>query len=227
MNMTDKWKKDLIKDIRFDDEVDNERDYPFGKWIGTKQQQGPEFSACNRKELARSFLSISQKCKVIVEIGVCKVPAPPTDDWESFLRRQPLFARGTSTYVFLNNKRDETLYLGIDLEDKTFLDDPYKNIHTLQTNSVNYDEVVNKLKELGVDTIDYLFIDGWHSINQVYKDWEYTSLLSETGIVGFHDTTVHPGPSMFTENLNPDIWDVQTYCPDDNGISFVTKKQQQ
>lgn len=220
--MADKWKNDLIKDIRFDNETDNERDYPFGEWIGSPQQQGPEFSPCNRGELARSFLSISEKCKVIVEIGVCKIHGVTAESWETDDR-----VRLTSTYVLLNNKKDDTLYLGIDKECRAFLTNRNKNIHTIETDSSNYDKVVAKLKKLGVDTIDYLFIDGWHSVNQVYKDWEYTSLLSDTGIVGFHDTTSHPGPSLFTKNLNPDIWDVKTYCPGDNGISFVTKKQKE
>ena len=190
-----KWKKDLIKDIRCGRD---DQDHPVRSGY-----RGPEFTECNRKHLKESFLSVANNCKVIVEIGVCRN------------------GKDSSTYVFLNNKKENTLYLGVDLMDKSFLNDAVKNIHTLQTDSSNYEQVVSKLRGLGVDEIDYLFIDGWHSINQVYKDWEYTNILSKNGIVGFHDINYHPGPSLFIQNLNPDIWDIKTYCPNDYGIGFV------
>ena len=73
---------------------------------------------------------------------------------------------------------------------------------------------------------DIIFIDGLHSIHQVLKDWEYTNLLSDTGIVGLHDTSHHIGPFLFIRNLDKNKWDViENACPQDYGIGFATKKK--
>ena len=65
------------------------------------------------------------------------------------------------------------------------------------------------LMEHGEDSFDFIFIDGWHSINQVLDDWKFTEFLAEGGIVGFHDTNTHPGPMLFVDNLNPDKYIVE------------------
>jgi len=196
-----KYKKDLINDISFGDKRDD-RDTPLS---------GPthpvEFSKCNSESLLKSFLSIKDRCKCILEIGVHR------NDKDS------------STWVFLNNKPKDCVYLGVDIVDKSFLNDPSKNIHTLKTSSSNFKEVSDYLSTLGCSSIDYLFIDGWHSVNQVIRDWEYSSLLSSLGVVGFHDTTRHPGPERFINNLNPDLWDTEICCNEDNGIGFATPKK--
>ena len=78
---------------------------------------------------------------------------------------------------------------------------------------------------MGVEKFDFIFIDGDHSVNQVLRDWEYSNLLNDGGIVGFHDTSHHTGPYLFIKNLNTDIWDVvENACPQDYGIGFATKK---
>ena len=79
-------------------------------------------------------------------------------------------------------------------------------------------------KELGITQFDFIFIDGWHSINAVMTEWEYTRLLSPTGIVGFHDTNYHPGPKEFVDAINQEKWNVAKVCPDDYGISFAWRK---
>jgi hypothetical protein len=57
------------------------------------------------------------------------------------------------------------------------------------------------------------------------RDWEYTNLLTDNGIVGFHDVSCHPGPYYFVKNLNRDKWLVgENCCPYDWGVSFVSKK---
>ena len=75
--------------------------------------------------------------------------------------------------------------------------------------------------------VDFLFIDGWHSINQVLDDWKFTEFLADGGVVGFHDTNCHPGPMLFVDNLNPDKYDIEKCCTTwmvDYGISFVSRK---
>jgi len=59
----------------------------------------------------------------------------------------------------------------------------------------------------------------------VLIDWEYTELLSQDGIVGFHDTSAHPGPYWFMKNLNTEKWNVEeNVCPADHGVGFASKK---
>lgn len=204
-----RWEKDLVKDIRyheaFDDEDGNQggriqRDVSYGgSWV--------EFTECNRRHLTEQFMSIRDKCRSVVEIGVCRN------------------GDQSSTWCFLNNKRDDTIYVGIDLDDKSFLNNTDKRIHTIRDDSSKTDENILRLKEFGIDEIDFLFIDGLHSINQVYKDWEYTKILSPNGIVGFHDTSEHPGPNLFIRALNTDKWNVIiNCCPEDWGIGFAWLK---
>ena len=114
--------------------------------------------------------------------------------------------------------------MGIDKESKTFLDDAGKRIHTIQADSGDIDQNIEKMKELGIEELDFIFIDGWHSVNQVHKDWEYTKILSKNGIVGFHDTNEHPGPNLFMKALNTDLWDVEMLCKSDWGVGFARRK---
>lgn len=197
-----KWEEDLLKDIRLDDEKLNDQDYPF---IG-RPHGHPEFSPCNREALLNSFSEIRDNCKAILEIGVHRS------------------GQKSSTQALLDSKLNSTQYVGIDILDKSYLNNKELNIHTIRTDSSNYYQVVGFLSSLGIDQIDYFFIDGWHSINQVLKDWEYTKLLSPNGIVGFHDTTRHPGPKAFIEALDPDKWETSVECLLDNGIGFAKRK---
>jgi predicted O-methyltransferase YrrM len=202
------WEQDLIKDIRFGDGFDDHDGPNNGKIVREEpQQQGhEEFSPCNRAELTERFLAIKEQCRAVLEIGVARNGG------------------GSSSYCFLNNKKDETFYVGIDKESKTFLDDAGKRIHTIQADSGDIDQNIEKMKELGIEELDFIFIDGWHSVNQVLKDWEYTKILSKNGIVGFHDTNEHPGPNLFMKALNTDLWDVEMLCKSDWGVGFARRK---
>lgn len=204
-----RWEADLVRDIRYNESFDDEdgnqggriqRDASYGNsWV--------EFTDCNRQHLTDQFMTIRDKCRTIVEIGVHRNGAQ------------------SSTHCFLNNKRDDTVYVGIDLDDKTFLNNTEKNIYTIRGDSSNIDQNIEQMKSYGVDQIDFLFIDGLHSINQVLKDWEYTRILSPNGIVGFHDTSEHPGPNLFIRALDPAKWNViVNCCPTDWGIGFAWPK---
>jgi hypothetical protein len=149
-----RWETDLVRDIRFHESFDDEdgngsrrivRDVNYGgSWI--------EFTDCNKQHLTDQFMTIRDKCRTIVEIGVHRN------------------GDQSSTWCFLNNKRDDTVYVGIDLDDKSFLYNPDKKIYTIQGNSGDVDQNLERMKSYGVDQIDFLFIDGLHSINQVLKD---------------------------------------------------------
>jgi len=60
--------------------------------------------------------------------------------------------------------------------------------------SADRDRAYALMDGLDLDTIDFLFIDGWHSVNQRLADWRYVERLSPGGVVVMHDTNVHPGP---------------------------------
>ena len=132
----------------------------------------------------------------------------------------------SSTSIFLDNKRSNDIYIGIDIEDKSFLNNSEKNIHTIQSKSENIEYVLNKFSEIGIQEIDILMIDGWHSINTVYTEWKYTKILSEKGLVVFHDTNGHPGPYFIIKSIDTTQYDIFKYFSDikDFGISFAVRK---
>ena len=150
----------------------DDADYIFGKPVDA------EVTPRDLKKLEEVVLEQKQACKLIVEIGVCR------NGENSF------------THVLLRHKRDDTVYLGIDTDEKSFLDDTKRNIHTLRTDSRNQDLVRGRIRELGGGhEIGILFIDGWHSVNMVVNDWKYADLIAADGIVVMHDTNCHPGPA--------------------------------
>lgn len=209
-----KWQQDLIKDIRdFNQSDDSDWAYPHPKGYGfyiDEHGNGtypPEMTYCNRYHLLEQFYRVRDKCSAILEIGIGRN------------------GQDSSYYVFTKNKKKETIYVGLDLDDRSFLDDHDNNVHTIRNNSSSYGENIFKINQLGVKKFDFIFIDGWHSINQILIDWEYTSLLSDEGIVALHDTSSHPGPSRFINNLDQNKWEVLiNCCPDDYGIGFAWKK---
>jgi hypothetical protein len=203
-----KWEKDLVRDIRtgtgYDDQdvTDNRIPHP-----DPSEWPWPEVTEANRRAVKERFLKVRDNCKAILEIGVC--------------RNQ----QDSITHIFLENKLDSTIYLGIDLDDKSFLNNPEKNIWTIRGNSSSVTEAKEIFKILGIVEFGFIFIDGWHSINQVLIDWEYTEMLSPNGIVGLHDVSSHPGPALFIKALNKDLWEVEeNICTKDNGVGFAWKK---
>ena len=205
--------KYLTQDIRVGYSEDNDKDWiniypnPF-ELVGNK-----EFSMCNQAALTEEFSKVKDQTKVIVEIGVSRVTYNQTYDQ-------------TSTSIFLRHKNPETIYLGIDIDDKTFLQGLERNVFTLQSKSEYYERVKAKLDALKITQIDFLFVDGWHSINQVIDELWYVDFMKPGGVIGFHDTNYHPGPSRIIKNLNPNIFEVRQLCQqqDDWGIGFATIK---
>ena len=126
----------------------------------------------------------------------------------------------------LVNKPDNIPYLGVDLDDKSYLNNPSKRIHTIRENSYNQESVRNYMKEIGMEKISVLFIDGHHSVNTVINDWLYSDLLSDNGIVLFHDTNFHTGPTIFVESIDKSEYDVVKYFEEynDYGVTIAYKK---
>ena len=167
-----------------------------------------EFSDCNKSQLIKHFKKVAPHAKAILEIGVHRNGGD------------------SSTWCFLNYKNKETFYFGIDIVDKSFLNDEENNIYTLQENSSNTEKIMNFVKSTGVEKFDFIFIDGYHSINQVLDDWKFTEYLAEGGIVGFHDTNMHTGSMLFVDHLNPAKYNIEKCCKTwmlDWGISFVSR----
>jgi hypothetical protein len=176
-----------------------------------KNMQVPvEFSKRNQDKLIDYFQSIKENCKCIVEIGVFR------NEYSK-----------TSTSVLIDNKLESTFYFGIDINDKSELNNSNKNIYTIKTNSINHDILWKKMAEFNLNSIDFLFIDGYHSIDMVVNDWKYTEKLSKNGIVGFHDTNVHAGPYFVFNAIDENLFEKFSYFTDnadDWGISFAIKK---
>jgi len=212
-----KWETDLIKDIRthsgYDDQDGdwsnhNEYDYNGGNPNYNLEGWG-EFTSANRNAIKEQFLKVKDTCRAILEIGISRI-----SNFEN-----------SSTKVFLDNKKSETIYVGLDIDDKTAFQSYTSNVHTLQLNSTAVDSNMELIKTLGVEHFDFIFIDGWHSINGVLNDWEYSRWLSDIGIVGFHDVSCHPGPKAFINALDTTKWDViPNATPQDYGVGFAWKK---
>jgi len=207
-------KNDLVKDIRTFTEYDDvdwdpnlfpdfsSNSFPLEVILRT------EFSIMDKFYLRKYFNKIHSNAKSILEIGVNNS------------------GEGSSTYCLLNSKKINTYYFGIDLNDKSYLNSENNNIFTLQENSSNIDDVMKFVRSKGIESFDFIHIDGYHSINQVLDDWRYTEFLSDDGIIVMHDTNFHPGPKYFTEALNLNKFNLEKKCNHlfDYGISFITKK---
>lgn len=204
-----KWKQDLIKDIRTHTEKDNicgpvEYGSPFVEKLKRPRDNG--FSLCNHISLQKAIDACDTKPKYFLEIGVCRN------------------GENSSTHTILKNVPEDGYFFGIDIEDKSYLNN-LKNVFTIKETSHNHKNIFNWIKSYGVNQIDFIHIDATHDINQVLNDWEYTKLLSPKGVVAFHDTTAHPGPYLFINSLNTDIWEVYpNLCPDDYGFGYCKLK---
>ena len=167
-----------------------------------------EISDCNREQFIQNFNSVRHQCTSILEIGVCNNDA------------------SSLSHILINQKRDDAFYFGVDIKDKTFLDKHDQNVYTIQSDSADIEKIMSFVNSKGVSHFDFIFIDGWHSVNHVLKEWRFTEYLSDFGIVCLHDTNYHPGPRKFVNALNPEKYVINKTCLDkmDWGITFITKR---
>lgn len=195
--------RDFLKEIRTFDFKDDE------DWDSSIEKNNLTIpsvvSECNRNYMLKYFRMI-ESCKSILEIGVNDYP-------------------GCLSRVLIDNKKDEAKYLGVDINPIPFTD-VSKNQFGIQTDSADYEIIMSFAESKNISNFDFIFIDGWHSVNQILKEWRFIEHLNPNGIVAIHDTNYHPGPKKLIENLNPDKFIIEKYCAglDDYGIAFVRRK---
>ncbi len=153
-----------------------------------------EFSKCNQSVLSETLASLNPRC--IVEIGV---------------NRNPDYSK-TSTSILIDNKPKDCFYIGIDIDDKSNLNNAGNKVYTLQMDSSAHYLLFELLESLGISEIDLLMIDGYHSVNQCVLDWQYTMKLSKNGVVVLHDSNYHPGPSLLYESIDENLYDKAKQC---------------
>ncbi|MDE1844294.1 MAG: class I SAM-dependent methyltransferase [Thaumarchaeota archaeon] len=79
-----------------------------------------------------------------------------------------------------------------------------QNLHLIRSDSHSADTFKNIVKILETKKIDFILIDGDHTLEGVEKDFEmYSRLVSDEGFIAFHD--INPGPK---ENVGevPEFW---------------------
>ena len=168
-----------------------------------------EFSPANQEVLKRALASLPNP-RCIVEIGVQRNPLPES-----------------STGILLAHKPRDCTFIGVDIEDKSHLADAAARVYMLKMDSADRARVFALMDELKLEHVDFLFIDGWHSVNQCLADWQYVERLSPDGIVVMHDTNVHPGPVAVFEAIDEKMFQKVKHCTEgpDWGISVIRRQK--
>lgn len=184
--------------------VNDNQDHPAFGW-----PTGPEISGCNLGVVSDVMSRIGNNCRTVVEIGVHR-----NKD-------------GSITNILMDQRPVGSTYVGIDINDKSYLDDPANRVFTIKANSHDQFLIRQRLQSIGVDKIDLLMIDGWHSVNTCVNDWCYVDMLSDHGVVILHDTNAHPGCIALFESVNDDVFDKVRHCvgQDDMGIATFWHKK--
>lgn len=180
----------------------DDRDGPLFNWPNSQ-----EVSDCNLAVIEGELARLGDRYKACMDIGVARN------------------GERSMSHRYINLKPPGSVYVGVDLNDKSFLDDPANNVWTIMANSHEQDKIRSFLKEKGVEKLDVLAIDGWHSINTTMNDWRYTDLLSEHGVVIVHDTNHHPGDIALCEAVDEDLFEINRHCTsNDSGITVFRRK---
>jgi hypothetical protein len=179
--------------------VDNNQDTPAFGW-----PSGPEVSDCNLSVVSDVIKRLGNRCRVILEIGVHR------NEGRSM------------TNILMDNRPVGSTYIGVDINDKSYLNDQSTGIYTIRSNSHDQQKIRAALMEIGVQQIDLLMIDGWHSVNTCVNDWAYTNLLSDHGVVILHDTNAHPGCVALFHAVDEDLFVKSRFCDDDNDMGIAT-----
>jgi len=173
----------------------------------------PEYSEGNKRILLSTMNSLP-RCKIIVEIGVARKSREES-----------------STWALLENKPKDTYYFGIDINDRGYVNSwPVSDDKTflLRLDSASIKNVMDYIeRNSSYREIDLLHIDGWHSVNQILKDWEYALYLTTYGAVVLHDTNFHPGPVELVKAIDRKKFSVRSYFKkekNDWGITVLKRK---
>ena len=192
-----KWFPDL------EPEVSNDQDVPINNyWISPL-----EVTDGNLEIVRQAVAQLGSNLSAALEIGVNR-------NGDRSMSR-----------VIMDQRPPLSHYMGIDIEDKSYLDDPTANTWTMQISSAERHTIADRLKQLGIDALDLIMIDGWHSVNMCVNDWQFTELLSDHGIVILHDTNTHPGCVALFEAVDESLWIKERFClANDFGIATFKKR---
>jgi hypothetical protein len=163
-----------------------------------------EVSDCNQRVLINAIESLGSCCSAVMEIGVSRNGA------RSF------------TQVILDHMNQGCVYVGVDKEPRPHVHDPDRNVHMLQADSHDQSQVRSFLNSVGVQKLDLILIDGWHSVNTAVNDWEYVDLLRVGGLVVLHDTNTHPGPVVLYDAVDERQFEKHRYCTAENDMGIST-----
>lgn len=195
---TDVWGLRFMPHIPLHDR----RDGPLFNW-----PNNIEVSDCNLDVVEAEIKRLGDRYRACMDIGVARN------------------GERSMSHRYISMKPPGATYVGVDLDDKSHLDDPANNVWTLRTDSCEQDRVRSFLRDKGVDKLDLLAIDGYHSIEVTINDWRYADLLSDHGIVIVHDTNHHPGDIALCEAVDRDLFELQRYCTaNDSGIAVFRRK---
>lgn len=165
-------------------------------WLGEPTPAPPRhFTDLDHKALEYAYSKLTSPPKFIVEIGVNR-----SESYEV-----------SSTSTLLKLKPQECMYVGIDLDDKSKINSIENNIFTLRNDSADYQMLYKMMDWYGHEQIDFMFVDGWHSVNQVIKEWKYWEKMIPNGVMAFHDTNYHPGPVALLDAIDTDIFSVEWF----------------
>lgn len=73
------------------------------------------------------------------------------------------------------------------------------------------------------DTVDFAYIDGWHSYLQCRSDFEMARERGAT-LIAFDDTENCVGPRLFVDGFNDSDWQ-KLDLHSDNGLAILSKKK--
>lgn len=181
----------------------------YGVTKQSHNQVPEEVSDMNREKLLHFMKQCVSDNGLIVEIGVWRNP----------------HSKGTSTQLFLDNKKDTTTYLGVDIEPRPHVSGYKPNAMTIQFDSSRADELGKSIEILLQKKIDMLFIDGLHSVSQVQKELALIPYVKKGGVIGFHDISFHAGPNLWMDAFDPAKFDIYKFREDNDwGIGFIVKK---
>jgi predicted O-methyltransferase YrrM len=127
--------------------------------------------------------------------------------------------------ILMREKPIDSFYLGVDIDDRSYLDDASKNIWTVRADSNSQSTIRSFLADKQISQLDLLFIDGWHSVNTCVNDWSFTDMLAPKGVVLLHDTNAHPGCVALFDAVDENLFEKQRFCTEyDNGIAVFRRK---
>ena len=184
----------------------DDRDHPV--YVNWYEMPRSEVSDCNLAVVQQAVTELGTNLLAALEIGVNR-------NGERSMSR-----------IIMDQRPIGSFYLGVDIEDKSYLDDETANTWTIQCSSAERERVTNRMRERGVGLLDLILIDGWHSVNMCVNDWQFTERLTDHGIVMLHDTNWHPGCIALFEAVDESLWIKQRWCTEDDfGIATFRKRR--